>query len=60
MLSKHRAPIRAWLLAVTTLGRILVSWTVKPKWRDKKAHRDAIWQGLNDFMFQRLGMRRSD
>ena len=55
MISKHRAPAVVWLLAFGDITRTLISWTVRPKWRDKRAYRDAIWQGLVDFLRGRLG-----
>ena len=39
--------------------RTLVSWTVKPKWRDKRANRDAMWQGVLDFLRRRWGKQGS-
>jgi GT2 family glycosyltransferase len=58
MLSKHRAPARAWLAAMILLGRSLLSWTFRPRWRLQKAHRDALWQGVSDFFRRRWGPRR--
>jgi len=50
LLCKHAAsPIRFLLL----LGRYLVtavSWSVRPRWRDKGAERDALVQGVVDFL----------
>jgi GT2 family glycosyltransferase len=57
MLSKHRAPVRAWLNALIVQGRCLFSWTVKPRWRSQKHHRDALWQGVSDFVRRRWGRR---
>jgi GT2 family glycosyltransferase len=55
MLSKHRAPLRAWILAWFTIIRTLTSWTIKPKWRSKRSHRDAMWRGIVDFIRQHWG-----
>lgn len=55
MLSKHHAPLRAWLHALGGTLRTLVSWSIRPKWRSKRAHRDAMWQGLVDFLRGRWG-----
>ncbi|MEZ5317451.1 MAG: glycosyltransferase family 2 protein [Vicinamibacterales bacterium] len=55
MLATHRAPIGAWLVAWAQILRTLLSWTVRPKWRGKRAHRDAMWRGVSDFLHRRLG-----
>ena len=57
LLAKHRAPLTAWLYACLTIGRNLLVWTLKPKWRSKRGHRDAMWQGTLDFLQSRWGMR---
>jgi hypothetical protein len=55
MLAKHRAPLPVWLRAWWQIARTLLSWTVKPVWRSKRGHRDAMWQGLLDFLRRRWG-----
>lgn len=57
MLAKHKAPLRAWVVAWGQTLRTLVSWTIKPKWRDMRPHRDAMWQGTLDFLRRRWGIR---
>jgi GT2 family glycosyltransferase len=57
LLAKHHAPLRAWLAAWSDTLRTLISWTVKPKWRSMRAHRNAMWQGMWDFLRGRWGMR---
>lgn len=57
MLRKLRAPVHAWGFAAFTVARNLFSWTVKPKWRSMRGHRDAMWQGTIDFLLGRWGMR---
>lgn len=54
---KHRAPFFAWLAVLYQLGRTLTSWSLKPKWRAMRLHRDAAWQGLVDFVRRRWGQR---
>jgi GT2 family glycosyltransferase len=54
-LSKHQAPPSAWIYAWGELLKILASWTVRPKWRNMREHRNAMWQGMVDFLFQRWG-----
>jgi GT2 family glycosyltransferase len=55
MLSKHHAPLNVWLSALFQTLRTLISWSIKPKWRHKREHRDAMWRGLMDFLRQRWG-----
>jgi GT2 family glycosyltransferase len=57
LLAKHRAPLYAWVAAWGDILRTLASWTFKPKWRSMRDHRDAMWQGLWDFLRGRWGMR---
>jgi len=57
MLAKHRAPLRAWIVSWGQTLRTLASWSIRPRWRSKRAHRDAMWQGALDFLRQRWGMR---
>jgi hypothetical protein len=54
-LAKHHAPPKAWVLAWAQMLRTLTSWTVKPKWRSKHEHRDAMWRGILDFLRHRWG-----
>ena len=55
MLSKHHAPLQVWILAWAQTLRTLTSWTLKPKWRYKRKHRDAMWHGIVDFLLHRWG-----
>ena len=55
MLAKHHAPLSAWILAWWQTLRRLTSWTIKPKWRSMREHRDAMWRGTMDFLRQRWG-----
>jgi GT2 family glycosyltransferase len=57
LLAKHHAPLYAWTVAWGDTLRTLASWTFKPKWRSMRAHRDAMWQGLWDFLRGHRGMR---
>jgi GT2 family glycosyltransferase len=58
MMSKHRAPLRAWGYALlNNFLRPLISWTLRPRWRSMREHRDAMWQGALDFFRKRWGMR---
>jgi GT2 family glycosyltransferase len=58
MLAKHKAPLRAWLAAWLQTLRTLTSWSIRPKWRDMREHRKAMWQGTLDFLAHRWGMRQ--
>lgn len=57
MLAKRRAPLAVWLAAWRATLRTLVSWTIRPRWRAMREHRDAMWQGALDFARGRWGMR---
>jgi len=59
MLAKHHAPPSVWIVALAILGRSLLSWTVRPKYRSQGPHRDALLQGVVDFARGRTGMRTS-
>lgn len=54
-LSKHHAPVTAWVYTLFQIFRSLISWTIKPRWRFKREHRDAMWQGFIDFLRHRRG-----
>lgn len=56
MLSKHHAPLTTWLVAWGFILRTLTSWTIKPKWRSMREHRNAMWRGAMDFLRHRWGM----
>jgi GT2 family glycosyltransferase len=55
MLATHRAPLRAWTTAWVQILRTLASWSIRPKWRHKRDHRDAMWHGVTDFLRHRFG-----
>lgn len=55
VLAKHHAPLQVWVVAWAQLLRTLVSWSIKPKWRARRADRNAMWQGMRDFLRQRWG-----
>ncbi len=52
---KHHAPAPVWAKAWFDTTRTLVSWTVKPRWRNQRGHRDAMWRGVLDSLNQRWG-----
>jgi GT2 family glycosyltransferase len=55
ILAKHRAPVLAWWVAIGETARNLASWTLRPKWRHMREHRQALWQGTRDFVMRRWG-----
>lgn len=57
MLAKHRAPLLPWVGVLVDTVRTLTSWTLKPRWRHMREHRNAMWQGVADFLRRRWGMR---
>jgi GT2 family glycosyltransferase len=55
LLQKNHAPPGAWLRAMARTLRTLLSWSLKPKWRAMRPHRDAMLRGLLDFARRRWG-----
>lgn len=55
MLATHHAPLPAWLTAWAQLTRTIASWTLRPRWKDKRLHRNAMWHGISDFLRRRWG-----
>ena len=47
----------AWLRTLFGNVRTLASWTIKPRWRTRWAHRDAMLQAIGDAIFGRWGER---
>lgn len=58
LLKKHKAPLKVKIGALAAQIRMIASYTLRPKWRHKRGHRDAAAQGLLDFIFHRMGKRR--
>jgi GT2 family glycosyltransferase len=55
MLSKHKAPLSVRLFNWMQIFRTLLSWSIKPKWKHKREHRNAMWKGVVDFLQHRWG-----
>lgn len=55
LLSKLGAGFLPWADALFQNLRTLAAWTLLPRWRDRRAHRDALWQGLTDYFRKRWG-----
>ena len=49
LLRKHHAGRRALLRAMARNVRTLASWSVRPRWRSQRAHRDALARAMVDF-----------
>ncbi len=58
-LAKHKAPLGVQLFNWVQIFRTLVSWSIKPKWRNNREHRNAMWKGVVDFLQHRLGQMPS-
>ena len=54
-LFKHQAPLRAKFFTWMQILRTLASWSIKPKWRYKREHRDAMWKGMVDYLRHHWG-----
>ncbi|HJW89053.1 MAG TPA: glycosyltransferase family 2 protein, partial [Anaerolineales bacterium] len=55
LLKKQRAGFLRFFLVLLQHLRTAVSWTVKPKWREKRAERDALIKGILDFFQGKVG-----
>ncbi|OGO36017.1 MAG: hypothetical protein A2W35_15015 [Chloroflexi bacterium RBG_16_57_11] len=56
-LARHHAPLSVWWFTWARTILTLASWSVRPRWRHMRGHRDAMWQGMLDFLRGRWGMR---
>ena len=59
-LYKHDAPMRAKAYTWFQLLRTLLSWTIRPKWKAKRKHRNALWWGMADFLRKKWGRHLLD
>jgi hypothetical protein len=57
LLATHQGPLAARVRAATSMLRTLLSWSVRPKWRPLRAHRDALGRALMDAARHRWGAR---
>lgn len=55
LMAKHHAPLQAWLTNGGRKLRTLTSYSLRPKWRAHRVQRNAMLQGISDFLFQRWG-----
>jgi len=54
-LAKHKAPMTAWIYTLVQIIKTLASWSLRPRWRFKRDHRNAMWRGLVHFLQGRFG-----
>lgn len=54
-LEKNHAPIPVRIAQLGLFTRTILSWTLKPKWKSKRAHRDKMIQGILDYFRRRWG-----
>jgi GT2 family glycosyltransferase len=54
----HQASLAAWWVNCFDIFRSIISWTVKPRWKEMRGHRDASWRGVVDFWGQKWGKMR--
>lgn len=54
-LSNSRAGLRTWLNTFTEYGRTLASWTLRPKWQDRRHLRGVMLRAIRDFSIGRFG-----
>lgn len=55
LLAKHRAGLLPWGYTLLQSMRTLISWSIRPKWRSKHSHRDALWLAIKDFLQGKSG-----
>jgi GT2 family glycosyltransferase len=54
-LAKHKAPLAARMYTWFQTLRTLISWSIRPKWKHMREHRNALWHGILDFLRGRQG-----
>jgi GT2 family glycosyltransferase len=54
-LAKHGAPLGAKLYVWMQYLRIVTSWSIKPKWKNRREHRNAMVLGIVHFLQHRSG-----
>jgi GT2 family glycosyltransferase len=54
-LAKYKVPLLIRTFAFAGILRTLLSWSVRPRWRNKREHRNAMWRGVVDFLLHRMG-----
>jgi GT2 family glycosyltransferase len=59
LMSAHGAPAARRAAVWAENIRTMANWTLNPKWRHMRHHRDALWQGMADYLRKRWGQRPS-
>lgn len=54
-LRRHKAPLGAKVSTWLQIVRTLLSWSIRPKWRNKYHHRNAMWKGVMDYLRRHWG-----
>jgi GT2 family glycosyltransferase len=54
-LGRTRAGLRTWLYTLSEYIRTFVSWSVRPKWRDRRHLRAIMWRAVKDYSFGNFG-----
>ena len=57
LLQKHKAPLKVKIGAWAAQIRMVASYTLRPKWKHLRGHRDAAVQGMLDYIFHHMGKR---
>ena len=58
-LAKHNAALDVKIFTWVNIFRTLASWSIRPKWKHKREHRNAMWRGVVDFLQDRRGQMSS-
>ena len=58
-LAKHNAALGVKIFTWVNIFRTLASWSIRPKWKHKREHRNAMWRGVVDFLQDRRGQMSS-
>lgn len=55
LIRKHRAGVSPWLKAWLRHMRTVTSYSLLPRWRSKRDHRDALGRAMRDALLNRMG-----
>lgn len=59
MMNIHQAPISVWIAVWARTLLTVLSWSIRPKWRSRSEHRDAMLQAVRDYLSHQWGMRKT-
>lgn len=54
----NKAPFNIWITTIFDMIKTALSWTLRPKWKHLRENRDALVQGMLDFLRQKWGQRQ--